>query len=199
MNHIRQVYDAAIGIIQATINKIDSAATDGLLGVTDSVAYRAAEIERHNHNWENWLGAAAVPNADIHVADRLAVGVGRFQLNAGNNTWGAWLQILGSGDTPIRVGMAYYDLHRIFITDCQRAASIHFYQIGYGASGAAALAAGTYSELVWKPSNVNNIETPIDVMSRRQAAGTKAWIRCHIPGQNLGTVDLFIGLHEYEG
>jgi len=53
------------------INKIDSAASKGLDGIVDSIAYRIHETERHMHSYERWFGAAAVPNGEIHIADRV--------------------------------------------------------------------------------------------------------------------------------
>ena len=42
--------------------KIDNLAADGLLGVEDSLAYKIAEVEKHFHNWERWIGLAAIPD-----------------------------------------------------------------------------------------------------------------------------------------
>ena len=36
--------------------KIDSLATDGLAGVSNSLAYRVHEIEKHFHSEEHWYG-----------------------------------------------------------------------------------------------------------------------------------------------
>ena len=38
------------------INKIDSGAVDGLLGVPGSLAYKMGTLERHHHNYEKWFG-----------------------------------------------------------------------------------------------------------------------------------------------
>jgi len=88
--------------------KLDSAPTDGLSGVSNSLAYRVEEIEKHLHNRERWLGLAAAPNAEIHCADD-------------------------------------------------------------------------------------------GVMTPRVTAGIKLFSRCWVSGQNTGTMDFFVGLHEYEG
>ena len=39
-----------------TSDTADSKATVGLLGVTNSLAYRVHEIEKHFHNRERWIG-----------------------------------------------------------------------------------------------------------------------------------------------
>jgi hypothetical protein len=85
-------------------DKIDVAAADGLLGVADSVAYRVADVERHLLNWERWMGLAAVPVGETHRADSITDNPDPFQADAGNDDWGAWLQILGSSDTPVIAG-----------------------------------------------------------------------------------------------
>jgi len=71
--------------------------------------------------------------------------------------------------------------------------------MGFGASGAAALTAGTYTEFVFHPQGTTGQRVPVPLMARRVAAGTLAWLRIMIPGQDTGTVNFFHGLHEYLG
>lgn len=178
---------------RSEIAKIDSLATDGLSGVSNSLAYRVAEIERHFHSYERWYELAATPDAEVHRADAAGTGASSFQIDAGNATWGSWVQILGSDDTALK-----YDLHRLLFTATERDA-VYVVQIGFGASGAAALSAGAYTEAVFLPSSNQIDNGPVDIQTRRQAAGTKAWARCICPGQNTATLDFKIGLHFYEG
>lgn len=178
--------------------KIDSAATDGLSGTSNSLAYRVHETERHFHSYERWFELAAVPNAEVHRADAIGTGAGAFQIDAGNDAYGSWVQVLGSSDTPVGTGNTHYDVHRIEVEATERAFT-YVIQIAFGASGAAALTAGTYTEAPFTPAN-NLIDSgPLIVQSRRQTVGTKAWARCICPGQNTATADFYIGLHEYEG
>lgn len=181
------------------IPKIDSEAADGLLGTPGSVGYLAEEAERHLHSYERWFGAAGVPVGEAHVADRIGTTVTAFRADAGNDTWGSWLQILGSDDTPADAGKATYDPHRIMVVALESANAIHLVQFALGASGIAALAAGTYSELVFKPLSVQGQETILMIQTRNVIIGTKAWIRVWVVGQNTSTMDFFIGIHEYEG
>jgi len=185
--------------ISAETDKIDAAASDGLTGTVDSTSYRIHEIERHFHSYERWFGAATAPNGEIHVADRIGTTTTAFQTDAGNLTWGNWLQVLGSSDTPIEVGNTYFDLHRMQVVAVESANATHFIQIAYGATGAAALEAGTYTELAFRPQSVQGAETIINIHTRRVAAEIKTWIRHLAVGQNTSTMDFFIGLHEYEG
>lgn len=181
------------------ILKIDSAPVDGLLGVEDSLSYIAHEIERHFHGFERWFGAAIVPDGESHVANRIGTGVAAFQADAGNNAWGAWLQILGSTDTPASAGNVKFDLHRVQVVGVERTNTVHFVQIAYGASGGAALAAAAYTEFVFHPLGQQGQRVPIPVMCHRHDVGTKVWLRILVPGQNTGTMDFYHGLHEYEG
>ena len=189
---------AALAIIDAYTEKIDDVAVDGLLGTEDSLAYRVGEVERHLHSYETWLETAAVPNGEIHVADEVGDGAGAFQIDAGNLDWGAWVQVVGSGDTPVRAGSVEYDLHRIAVEDTEHNAT-YFIQIAFGDSGAAALAAGNYTDLLLSPTGALPSGTPVNTQARRAVAGTKAWARTMCPGQNTGTLDFYIGIHEYEG
>jgi hypothetical protein len=159
--------------------------------------YRIFEIERHLHSYESWFGDAITAVSGTHEADRIGVGVNAFQIDAGNNTWGSWLQILGSSDTPARTGNLYFDLHRVQIVAAERTAE-YFIQIAKGDSGAAGLSAEDYTETVFKPSTVQGKPAPIDINIRRFAAGSKVWARCMCLGQDTGTLDFYFGVHEYE-
>ena len=154
-------------------------------------------LMNHIHNFERWFGAALVPNAEIHVADNILTATTWFTADAGNNTWGSWLQIFGSSDTPNQVGMTLFDFHRLYVAEIERGGLSHFIQIGWGASGAAALAAGNYLDIVYKPVSAANAETPIQLIGKRIPAGSKVWIRVKIPTANTGTFSFYAGIHEY--
>ena len=180
--------------VQNEIAKIDSLATSGLSGVDNSLAYRIGEVERHFHSYERWYGLAGTPSAETHRADQVAKDIASFQIDAGNDAYGAWVQLLGSDDTA-----STFDLHRIMITDVERDAAVHFVQIACGTSGDAAVTAGTYTEFVYKPQATNTEETPLDIQMRRQTAGTKAWARVLAFDQDTGTMNFYFGVHYYEG
>jgi hypothetical protein len=179
------------------LEKIDNKAVDGLLGVSNSLAYRVAEIERHFHSAGRWFGKATTASGEDHVADRIGSNNGAFQIDAGDNAWGAWVQILGATDTPADTGKVYFDPHEIVITAAERTA-LYYIQIGRGASGAAALTAGTYTELALDLTDRGG-GAIVDVQTGRAPAGSKLWARCMCPGQNTATLDFVMGLHEYEG
>jgi len=155
------------------------------------------EIERHFHNYEKWFGLAVTPDAELHRADNMSTYtnanvVNPFQIDAGNDNWGAWVQILGSDDTT-----DVFDLHKIGIVDSQETNTNTFIQIASGASGAAALAAGTYTTIQYLTPTNQAAESAVSFMDRRQAAGTKVWARCLAIDTNTMTLDFYIGLHTY--
>jgi len=183
--------------------QIDQVAITGLLGMVDSLAYRVHEIERHVHSWSRWFGAANTPDGELHVADRIGKSESGgsetpFVIDAGNDDWGDWVQILGSTDTPAELTKVGYDLHKWALIATEKDGT-HFIQFAFGTSGAAALAAGTYSEMVFWTDMPQNIMQEVSVQHRRVATGTKMWARAFIPTVDTGTVSFFIGLHEYEG
>lgn len=176
--------------------KVDSAATDGLNGVHNSLAYRVHEIERHIHSYERWFELATAPAGTTHRADRAGAGAGAFTTDAGNLIWGAWTLVVGSTDTPVIAGSTHWDPHKILVTDTERNA-LYVLQFGFGVTGAAALTAGTYSEVPFYPA-ANLVDSgPMEMQSRRHAAGDLMWVRCICPGQNGAELDFLIGIHEY--
>ena len=183
--------------ISADVTEIDEAAVAGLGGVSNSLAYRVHEIERHLHSGARWFQPAASPSGETNVADRIGSGSGSFQIDAGNDTWGSWVQILGSSDTPADAGKVYFDPHLMIVTTSERS-GVHFIQFARGDSGAAGYTAGTYTELALDLTDKAG-GAIIPVQTGRAPAGSKLWARCMCPGQNTATIDFLIGIHEYEG
>ena len=122
-----------------------------------------------------------------------------FTIDAGNETWGSWTQVLGSDDTPARTSQAYFDPHEIVITYAERAA-VYFIQFAMGDSGAAGYSAGTYTELVYESSAVGAKEAGItSVHTGRAPAGSKLWCRVLAVGENTAELKFYLGIHEYAG
>jgi len=161
---------------------------------SDTAATEATEAAKHFHSSETWIGRAASPDGELHVAD--ADGMLPFVMDAGDNTWGTWLQVSGSTDTPYRANMTKIDVHRIVITDVERDKAITRIQLAGGATGAAGLEAGTYTDIMVTPEK-NAKQSPLETRMPRFDAGTKGWARCWVTGQDTGTVNFFLGVHEY--
>ena len=177
--------------------KLDNLAVDGLLGVNNSLAYKVHEIEKHFHNTERWIGMAAIPSGTVHIGDSDSMTA--FQIDAGNDDWGAWVQVLGSGDIPWTPGVVKGDAHRLLITDVERKKKITRIQIAFGPVDAAtALAANDYSEIMVTPDN-DAKEDPFEIMMPRISIGDMAWARCWVKAENTGTIDFFYGVHGYKG
>jgi hypothetical protein len=177
--------------------KIDSLATNGLEGVSNSLAYRAHEVEIHFHHYTRVFGLAAVPAGETHRADTITTSPNPFQIDAGNDDWGSWVQIFGSTDTPS--GWVKWDASLISIVAAERANAVYLLQMAAGATGAAGLAAGTYSDNVFTPQSVNGRPAAINYAFRRQDATTKLWMRTWCRGQNTATLDFYVKLHGYAG
>lgn len=180
--------------------KIDSLATNGLSGIEDSLAYRVEEIEKHLHNNEKWFGAAAVPSGETHIVDRMGPGIAAIALLSGNDAFGSWTQVLGSADTPVKTGMVSFDAHRYMVTTTDSTSPFLIQVVsGESAGIAAKLASEDYSEYPYiAPTNSNDAGIN-EAMSIRTAAGTKLWARCICIGQNAKTINVYYGIHEYEG
>lgn len=187
--------------INGTIKSgIDYYKSLGMYAQYDSLGYKVSETERHFHNRERWFGKAASPSGETHVADRLGGGILTFQAVSGNNTFGSWVQILGSSDTPIISGYKYYDSHRFLITTTDSTSPFIIQAIaGESSELAARVTANAYTELAFISATNANDSGIGHLMSSRIPCGTKAWVRVCCVGQNAKVINFYFGLHEYEG
>lgn len=153
--------------------------------------------EHHFHNTERWFGLR-VPQTATLWGDTATLAP--YQLTSGDNTWGAWVQILGSGDTPTIAGRTLFDPHRLkFVAVSQNTA--YRVQFAWGTGSAAdALAAGQVTESPPIVLDSVNPQTAVsgaeDVKFGQLAIGTKVWARCW-NATNSATIDFFLGEHEY--
>jgi hypothetical protein len=182
--------------------KIDSLATDGLSGVSNSLAYRVHEIEKHFHSNEHWVGKAASQTAtDWAIAYTLTP----FTAISGNGVFGADANdealVIGTADTPIASGMVRFDVHRILVVELS-VDTPYYFRLVYGSGTMAdAITAGQESCFM-----VQNTVTgskaggfPCDVMMPRATCGTtKIWMQVACATDNA-TATFFVGVHEYAG
>lgn len=163
-------------------------------GMSDEVA----EIEHHLHNREKWFGAAAVPVGETHVADRMGGGVQPFELTTGNDDFGAWVQIMGSEDTPVTPGFTKIDAHRAIVTDTD-SVNPFVIQIATGESTdlAAKVASEAFTEFPYKSASNLNDSGISDVLTIRADVGTKVWARACCVGANAKIIHVYYGIHEY--
>lgn len=182
------------------IDKIDSQATEGLDGTSNSLAYRVHEIEKHFHSREIWYGISSDQSGDDWAADNL----NPYQAISGNGDYGSdpndEAKVLGPDDTPVFTGMVKYDLHRLLIVDAS-STSQYKIRIVYGTGTMAdAITAEQYTEVMVKedPALFGGSGQPLEIQMPRQDVGTKIWIQCK-NATNNATIDFFVGLHEYQG
>jgi len=174
-----------------SVGQLKNAGTSGLF-------QEILEVEKHIHGHEKWMGVAAVPNGEIHVADRVGPAIAPFALLAGNDAFGNWLQVMGSSDSPIESGKTRMDAHRALVTTTDSTeVFITQFVNGESADIAAKIAAEDFTEVAYI-SATNNADAGIsEVMSKRILSGTKVWARVICIGQNAKTINLYIGIHEY--
>ncbi len=156
------------------------------------------QLKRHFHSSGDFFGVAAVPAGETNIADDIITAtLAPFQLDAADDAWSGWTQILGSTDTPNRAGNTYFDLHRLLVTDVEQLATAYFIQIGCDATAADALTNGNYTTVGYY--NVSNVgsKVPIEVQMPRYTVTTKCWARTIAVGKNTGTIDFYFGIHEY--
>jgi len=195
-----------VDLIHSAINKIDNQATLGLLGGNNSLAYRVHEIERHFHSREEWIGKSADQSGTDWSIDISAAGMPTvFQSISGNGVFGAdeddEAKVIGTGDTSNLAAEVKFDFHKLFI---QAMSSTTFYvvRVVYGEGTMAdAVTAKQYSEImIKKDAAVGGTNAkPLDINMPRLTWGIhKVWIQCK-NATNDATIDLFVGLHSYEG
>ncbi len=158
----------------------------------------ALEHDEHFHTNEKWMGVAAVPSGETHVADRLGPGIAAFALVSGNDAFGAWVQILGSSDTPIQSNKNEFDAHRVLVTTTD-STSPFLIQVAKGESAdlAAKIAAEEFTE-VPHIAATNNADSGIsDMKFIRADISTKVWARVICIGQTTKTINFYYGVHEY--
>lgn len=146
-------------------------------------------LDEHFHTVTRWRGAKAGADETNALDDILTA----FQIDSGNNTWGTALCIVGSGDTPIDTDMTVYHCNKLQVSARERAKPYKM-MLAWGDSYAAGVSAGNYTEQMVFPSD----EPPVVIIDiPRIATGTKLFIACEVAA-NTGTIDFFIGIHEYQ-
>lgn len=183
------------------LSKIDSLVTNGLTGVSNSLAYRVHEIERHFHGRERWFGKSADQSGTDWAADNLTP----FRAISGTNAYGSDANdealVLGTSDTPAIAGNVRFDLHRIMMVNASSQTTYKLRLVYGSGTMADAITAGQYSEIVIlaDPSAQQVPHEVIEIMMPRGYCGvTKVWIQAW-NATNNAWIDFLVGLHEYEG
>jgi len=160
------------------------------------IEHQTYETEKHFHGREIWFGDAADPSAGVHEADRESPTA--FIVDAGSNTWGTAIQILGSGDTPVSAKSNKYDPHRFLFVDAETNAQLYIFRVIEGETAEAGITAGTYSNILMVSGVGTFPGRPVDIMMPRANVGTKLWIQSFAPLAVTSTASFYFGIHEYE-
>lgn len=192
-------------------NKEDAAARTAdvisLVAIARKALDEATETAYHFHSGQRGFGAAASPSGETHIADRVGTGAagaeaGPLVVDAGNDDWGTWTQILGSSDTPVDSGSnVKFDFNEVVITAYEHTSQRYMIQIALqeDAPSDDPGASDTYTEWEATSGGVGVNSTPIQIPfnSVRVAVGTKVWMRTRAPNQDTSTISFYIYLHEY--
>jgi len=177
-------------------NKEDTGAltkdTSSLLALSRKGAKEAWEVEHHFHTRERFLGLAGA--AEAYAPYAIPVG------DAG--IFGAWTAVLDADDTPIISGSTHYDPHLVLITSTPLDNKIAILQLAWGAVAATAYSDGDYTEtmfLIEKGVGGAVNVVPVGINCKRLPTDTLLWARAKQDTADAtdGTVDFFIGIHEY--
>jgi len=168
-----QITTSGGSVAYENIQKIDSLSTDGLNGVSNSLAYRVHEIEKHFHSIERWFGN------DGDNTGSVANNMTEWTLTAGTSSaYGTEVQLLAANDvnatdfgfTPVK-----FDLHRIGVTVSSNNDTNYIIQFWGGAGTFAE--ADLLTEIPYRTGGGQTESTPIDCQMNRQNVGNKIWAR----------------------
>jgi len=190
------------------LNKIDNQAVLGLAGVSNSLAYKVHEIEKHFHNAERWYGIAAnQTDPNPWAASWSVVGIPTaYRATAGTGAdFGTGVQIWGVNDTlsVSGVSMTKLDLHRIFITAASQT-SVYGFRIVWSSTAIQtigdAITAGQFGgiPIIADANQGGSIAVITDIMMPRISIGvSKIWVQVKNI-TNAATIDFYVGLHGYQ-
>lgn len=187
-----------------------TASTASLLALARKAAKEAWETEHHFHNGDLGFGVAAAPSGETHIADRVSIGgagaeTGPFVVDAGNDDWGTWTQVLGSSDTPpAEISTAtHFDMNEMTIVATEHDSQRYLWQMVVQEDAPAdhpldgdALTEGEF--YIYAAAIQGDPVLPTRIFrSYRKPVGTKIWMRLRAPGQNTSTVSFYLYGHFY--
>ncbi len=193
---VTKALTVALAVVDAETDKIDDAATDGLAGTANSLAFRIHEHDNHFHGREFWWGSDGSPGEDTAIDANVDV---PFVVISGDDTWGTAISIMGTDDIPANAGDVRYDARRVLVVDTDHATAYRMRFIwGSGTSGEA-IGAGQWSEFMFITASGPFISgVPVNMMEPRGVVGEKMW--CQVwNATNSSEVDFFYGVHGYAG
>lgn len=170
-----------------------------MIGLAKLLRKTFLDLGRHDlhfHNQERWLGAKAGWTGGDEDNEADPDSIDPFRLDAGNDTWGAGLCIIGTADTPIQAGYTTFDFRRLMIHATEANVAYRI-RVAWGTGYAAGIAAGTYTEIEFVALANKADAGPADTVIPRLDAGTKVFAAAWARNTNTATIDFTIGVHEY--
>jgi len=152
-------------------------------------------IDDHFHNYEEVYGVAAAPTA-THFGDRETLTP--YLVTSGNGVFGTETGLLGTSDTPFRVGKTFFDVRRVSVQDVSNA-NAFILRMTWGTPSqtpAQAVTAMQYSDTVIQQLTANGNNKPQDLWNVRVPVGYQVWAQIK-NATNNATVHIFILVHEY--
>ena len=155
----------------------------------------AGIVEDHFHNYNNLFGLAAVPTA-THFGDRESLNP--YIIESGASAFGTEVGLIGSGDTPVRVGMTLYDPRIISVVDTSNntPSCLRLIWKTPAQSINDAITAMQYSDVVIHQQTAAGQNKPQDGWMIRIATGNELWGMVK-NATNHATVSILVNMHEY--
>lgn len=155
---------------------------------------RADVVDDHFHNYEEVYGLAAVPTA-THFGDRERLTP--YLVTSGIGVFGAEVGLLGTGDTPFRVGSVFYDIRRISVQDTSVATAFILRVLWKtpAQTVADAITALQYTDTVIQQLVATGNNKPQDIFNVRVPTGYASYAM--IKNAAAANVHIFVLVHEY--
>ncbi len=185
-----------VGAVQTTVDnvetKVDTAITDiAAVQVTaDAGVAETVLHDEHFHSREHWFGTGASRTTFTP-----------YEVDSGTSgAYGTWVELLGTGVTPVEVGKVEYDPHRITIEDIETNQKLIRLQLFAGANGDAPSAqdATNVTTTILRVDTGDKGANPVEIRNARIAVGTALQCRIAMEGQTTKFIKFFLGIHEYD-
>lgn len=173
--------------------------------LADGAAFNGADIsaikteatfaDDHNHNRSRVFGLR-IPQTGTNWADPATLTP--YVVTSGNNTWGASVQGLGTGDTPVFAGSVRFDHRRIVVT-ANSSNTVGRLRIIWGSpsqTDVQAIAAGQWSEEPYIRDSGSVQRGDFEFRLLQIPVGWKVWYQ-YWNATNLATISFLAGIHEY--
>jgi hypothetical protein len=166
---------------------------------SDGSSKAVHDLQRLKFAYERWYGHAAVTIGTSHWADSLSLqelgdNLTNFQVDAGNDVWGEWVQIFGSDDLPDKY--TTFKIGRVTIVEYENTDVTHLLQFAFGESADIAIRNDDFTEIIVHTGTNTDFSysDPIDIPMERVPKGTNVWARNWAQVTNTSTLDFLFSI-----